>query len=65
MDFPVGGSLHDYVFKKGIYSDQIAVYYGVQMIAAIIYLHSKGLIFRDLNVSRLNTLDAITTIMGW
>eukprot|EP00656_Telonema_subtile_P033681 TRINITY_DN3747_c0_g2_i1.p1 TRINITY_DN3747_c0_g2~~TRINITY_DN3747_c0_g2_i1.p1 ORF type:complete len:620 (+),score=129.25 TRINITY_DN3747_c0_g2_i1:33-1892(+) len=48
MDFVSGGELFFHLASQAMFSEQIARFYGAEIVQAIQYLHSLGIIHRDL-----------------
>ena len=53
MPVALGGELYDLVDKRKRLDEQTIIYYAVQIIDAIGYLHNKNIIHRDLKLENI------------
>lgn len=54
-----GGELFDRIVEKGSYTEQDAANLIKQILEAVDYMHSQGVVHRDLKVSKALTLSAV------
>lgn len=51
MEYVNGGELFFHLSRERIFSEERTKFYGGEILLALDYLHSEGIIYRDLKVS--------------
>lgn len=51
MEYVNGGELFFHLSRERFFSEDRTRFYGAEIISALAYLHSQGIIYRDLKVS--------------
>ncbi|KAL0089265.1 kinase-like domain-containing protein [Phycomyces blakesleeanus] len=57
MDYVPGGELFSYLRKQKTFPDEVAKFYSAEVLLALVYLHSKNIVYRDLKPENI-LLDA-------
>ncbi|KAI9025790.1 camp-dependent protein kinase 6 [Phycomyces nitens] len=57
MDYVPGGELFSYLRKQKTFPDDVAKFYSAQVLLALVYMHSKNIVYRDLKPENI-LLDA-------
>ena len=48
LNYVIGGELHRLLYNRGRFSNDMAMFYAVEMLVALEYLHSNNIVYRDL-----------------
>lgn len=54
MEYVNGGELFFHLSRDRIFSEERTKFYGSEILLALDYLHSQGIIYRDLKVNFIN-----------
>lgn len=57
MEYVNGGELFFHLSRERIFSEERTKFYGAEILLALDYLHSQGIIYRDLKVNFINMND--------
>lgn len=61
MEYVNGGELFFHLSRERIFSEERTRFYGAEILLALEYLHTKGVIYRDLKVS----ICLLSMQLGW
>ncbi len=50
LDFINGGHLFFNLYRQGVFTEEVARLYSAEIVSAVAYLHSLGIMHRDLKV---------------
>lgn len=53
MEYVNGGELFFHLSRERVFSEERTRFYGAEIISALAYLHSQGIIYRDLKLENL------------
>lgn len=53
MEYVNGGELFFHLSREKVFSEERTRFYGAEIISALAYLHSRGIIYRDLKLENL------------
>lgn len=59
MEYVNGGELFFHLSRERIFSEERTRFYGAEILLALDYLHSQGIIYRDLKVNFVNMSDVL------
>jgi len=54
MEYVNGGELFFHLSRERVFTEDRTRFYGAEIISALSYLHSQGIIYRDLKVNYLH-----------
>lgn len=59
MEYVNGGELFFHLSRERIFSEERTRFYGAEILLALDYLHSQGIIYRDLKVKFISMNDTL------